>query len=86
MDYVFEATVGLKRQDFATAEEAIAHCEASGHPECNVVKFRLEPNMTDCLPAFVHRSLDLWTLRNGVWRAHYIHDGAGAPVCEEKPH
>lgn len=70
--------------DYATAEEAIAAVEEAG--QGSVVKFYRGANLPGCLPAHVDRSQSLWTYEGGKWHAHYIHDGHGGKLCEERPH
>lgn len=70
--------------DFDTAEGAIAAVEANGSGI--VVKFHGRPNNPGCLPEIVWNSSSMWSFENGKWRGHYIHDGLGAAVNEERPH
>lgn len=70
-------------RDYATPEEAIAAVEAKG--EGFVVRFRLERNLPHCLPAVVHRSSSMWCFQGGEWWRHYIYDGFGGRMIEEKP-
>jgi hypothetical protein len=78
--YVFQAF----NTDYATAEEAIAAVEDKGSGR--VVKFMMERNLPNCLPEYVHRSIGLWSYQDGKWFSHYIYDGRGDRLAEEKPH
>ena len=70
--------------DYATAEQAALAVEAAGSG--SVVEFLLEPNLPGCLPAFVHKSLALWTLEGGKWTSRAIHGGGGGEsLGEERP-
>jgi hypothetical protein len=73
----------LNHVDFPTAEEAATHVEQCG--KGRVVKFYGEANMPFCTPAIVYKSITMWTLADGKWREHYIHDGHGAAFQESRP-
>ena len=70
--------------DCSTPEEAIALVERVGSGD--VVKFVCNPNQPGCLPAIVHTSCAMWSLHDGIWYSHYIHDGYGGKLTIEKPH
>lgn len=72
---------------FESPEEAIAFAEKEGRGE--VVRFFKERNMPHCLPAWVSKSSGMWTFNrdgDGKWWSHYIYDGHGGKLKEEKPH
>jgi hypothetical protein len=82
----FEATFfnpEYNRIDFDTAEAATAAVEEVGKGQ--VVKFYGQPNMPFCLPKIVYKSSTMWSLKEGKWFEHYIHDGYGNPVAESRP-
>ena len=82
----YEATVyspEYSQVNYANAEAAAAHVEQVGSGR--VVKFIGEPNIPFCTPAIVYRSSTMWSLVDGKWREHYIHDGHGAAFQEARP-
>jgi hypothetical protein len=85
--YVFHASGFVNgvytTRDCLTSQEAIARVESWGGG--SVVKFRKERNLPNCLPEYVLRSLAMWTFDDGQWWSHYIFDGHGEKVAQEKP-
>lgn len=81
----FQVTVvdpKLRSEDFETAEEAITLVESVGSG--SVVRFRNEPNGHG---GFDARCSAMWSLEpEHGWWAHYIWDGRGGRISQEKPH
>jgi hypothetical protein len=74
------------RVDHPTPEAAIASTEA--HGSGTVVAFVVTRNLPGCLPELVHSSCNMWTYNlreDAKWRGHYIFDGHGDAINEEKP-
>jgi hypothetical protein len=69
--------------DFDTAEAAASHVEQSGSGR--VTLFYGYENAPFCTPAITYRSCTAWSLTDGRWVEHYIHDGIGAPVRDARP-
>jgi hypothetical protein len=70
--------------DCDSPEEAIGMVEKAG--QGSVVLFHGSPNRPGCLPDIVWRSCAMWSFQNGEWWSHYIFDGRGDKVAQEKPH
>jgi hypothetical protein len=70
--------------DHETPQQAIDAVEkvGSGH----VIRFDGYPNIAGCLPAIVYKSSSMWSYHESRWHSHYIHDGYGDKLKEEKPH
>ena len=86
--FKFEATFidasrRYQRQDFDTAQEAVAAVEAVGSG--NVTKFREVPNGPGCLPKFVSQSCALWRYERDVWSEISIFGGYAESLGEGKP-
>lgn len=86
---IYQATVcsedspKLIESDHRDVEAAIKVVEAAGSGR--IVQFNESPNMPGCLPAIVLRSCAMWTYADNVWHSHYIFDGYGGKMAEERP-
>jgi hypothetical protein len=81
--YTFQARCGTSTLDYDSAASAITQVETYGSG--SVVKFRQERNLPNCLPEYVLKSLGMWTYEKGIWHQHYIFDGTGGVMGEDKP-
>lgn len=82
-NHVFEASIRGQCTNHETAEDAIKAVEDNGGG--NVVKFVKRPNLPGCLPSIVLNSVGLWSYENGEWWSHYIYDGHGGKLNQERP-
>lgn len=88
MGYKFVTECSVNGQytstEHTTPEEAIAVVEEVG--KGRVIEFLVQRNMPGCLPEFVDKSLNMWSLGDGEWWSHYIYDGHGGKLERERPH
>jgi hypothetical protein len=78
--YVFQ----VAGTDYASARGAIEAVEAMG--QGSVIKFHVEQNLPNCLPAYVYRSASMWRYQDGAWHAWSIHGPTSQALEIEQPH